>query len=212
MNISPEREKAWTDILTESSMALGKEPLTGYALAAGRAAFERINSRIPTHLLLPMYVKSMELRGKNGAPVFWDARAISLAYDKYLEEREGRQGDGLDKSRLLANPGRDCLRCFGANPKCPHDKLTPDEEKKYRDDLAKQAADVREALKQMVSVKAMPPVKVTGDITVTYTCTECGRRVNSTFGWNYHDRCNERLPGPVRDGEKYGCQGVMEVL
>jgi hypothetical protein len=100
LNLSAERDTAWTDILTESSFALGKEPLTGRALDAAKAAFERINARVPTRLLPTMYVKSMELRDKSGAPVYWDARAISLAYDEYLTEREGRQDDEKEPSDL----------------------------------------------------------------------------------------------------------------
>lgn len=118
----------------------------------------------------------------------------------------------LDKSHLLANPGRDCLRCFGTDPQCPHNKLTPEEDAAYRKEMADKAAEMREALKRMTSTKAMPAEEFKMDLSVTYTCTACARQVKSDFGWNYHDRCNDRLPGPVRDGEKHGCRGVMEVL
>lgn len=118
----------------------------------------------------------------------------------------------IDKSHLLANPDRDCLRCFGTDPNCPHDKLTAEEEMKYRAEMADKAAEMRAALKQMTSVKTMPAVESKMDLSVTYTCTACGRKAKSDFGWNYHDTCNVRLPGPVRVGETWGCRGVMEVL
>jgi hypothetical protein len=125
-------------------------------------------------------------------------------------EREGQ------KVRMLAeNAVSQCQRCFGKKPaadSCDHVPLTEEEKRKQAEAYAENARQLREMLAKKPAIHSMPVEDSKMDLSVTYTCIGCGRKVKSEFGWNYHDRCNARLPGPVRDKESLGCRGVMEVL
>lgn len=133
----------------------------------------------------------------------------------------------LDNTRLLPETAATvCPRCDGTGlermpggarrPGCKHE-FTPDDEAAHiierdAETVRLKATEMREALSRMASVKAMPPERMADKLAVTFTCTECARKVSSEFGWAYNDRCGVRLPGPVREDERLACQGVMKVL
>lgn len=121
----------------------------------------------------------------------------------------------IDKTRLLPeNAAHACMRCFGKRPAadtCDHRPLSKEELDELARERVKEVKQMRADLASKPAVKSMPAEEFKMDLSVTYTCTDCARRVKSDFGWNYHDRCNARLPGPVRDGETLGCRGVMEI-
>jgi hypothetical protein len=225
--ISPEREAAWKDILTESSFALGKDMLTGYALSAAVHAFERLNRDIPTELLPAVYERSMKLTDEKGNPVYWDARALSLAYWKLLEESDGRVTTTVNGRNLLPETASSaCPRCQGTGQElmpdgtrrkgCKHE-YTSDEEADHilvrdRELVAQKAKELREGLAKLASIKAMPSESIADKLTIVYTCTACRRKESSEFGWQFNDPCGARLPGPVREDERLACRGVMQVL
>jgi hypothetical protein len=213
--MSAERENAWRDILTESSFALGREPLTGLALRAAMHAFERLNSDIPTRLLPEMYRRSMKLLDANGAPVYWDARAVSLAYSRFLAEREGQ----LDKSRLLPeNAAAACERCFGTGmeempddtvrPGCEHKPMTDDER---RERIERGRAIMREAIRNIAKPMPAEPEPAPVEFHVEIHCTDCNRKDSTAAGWKIGEVCGARLPGPVRLelDERLACSGKM---
>lgn len=127
-----------------------------------------------------------------------------------------RMNAEIDRTRLLPeNAASLCLRCFGKKPAvdtCDHQPLTDEEQRELARKRVEEVRRLRADLASKPAVKSMPAEEFKMDLSVTYTCTVCARKVKSDFGWNYHDRCNARLPGPTRDGETYGCDGVMEVL
>jgi hypothetical protein len=226
LTLSSEREQAWKNILTESAFALGKDMLTGYALTAAMHAFERINAAVPTALLPAAYLRSMTLTDNKGSPIYWDARAISLAYWKLLEESDGRVTTVNGHNLLPETASSVCPRCDGTGlermpdgrrrPGCRHEYTSEDEAAhiivRDRELVKQKSAEMREQLSKLATMKAMPTESVADTFTVTYTCNACGRKGNSSFGWSFNDVCGVRLPGPVREDERLSCSGYMKVL
>lgn len=84
------------------------EELVGLILA-----FEDVCAEIPTFLLHRTFKTSMKLRDREGRPVYWDGRALLMAYHELCESAEGLQLCPDNRS-LPANAESQCPRCFGS--------------------------------------------------------------------------------------------------
>lgn len=132
----------------------------------------------------------------------------------------------LDNTRLLPETAASvCPRCDGTEWErmpdgsrrkgCKHEFADEDAAAYIveRDaELVKtKAAEMRDALSKMATVKSIPVERIADKLTVVYRCEACGREGSSEFGWNSLDVCGQRLPGPVREDERLGCPGRMVV-
>ena len=226
-NLTP-RQKAWKGCITQAMLILQRDMLTGYALLAAISAFDAINSDIPTELLPAVFKRSMKLTNDKGEPIYWDGRAMWLAFWKLQEEGDGRlttATDG-DVKLLPETAASSCPRCDGTGFErmpdgsrrqgCAHDfadeDMTAHLIERDRKVVEEKAAEMREQLSKLAVAKAMPPAESKHDLTVKFTCSVCGLKVSSTFGWSYNDVCGARIIGPVREDERLACGGKMKVM
>jgi hypothetical protein len=151
--------------------------------------------------------------------------SIVTPYDLCAELQRVRDMHAeIDKSRLLPeNAANGCLRCYGTGKEealdgsiggdCDHRPMGEREQEARRERHRMQAAELREKLARIPAVKAMPPEPIKEDAKgIRFTCTVCRRAGTSVQGWRYNDRCGARIPGPVRENERLGCKGVMQVF
>jgi hypothetical protein len=157
----------------------------------------------------------IELKAKGESVGPLGAEDLAVEWVKLRELHAEMQREEMRHRALTESAAAACQRCLGRKPAvdtCDHRPLSEEELMTQAEAYAENARALREMLAKKPAVKSMPAEEFKMDLSVTYTCTDCARKVKSEFGWNYHDRCNQRIPGPVRDGEKHGCRGVMEVL
>lgn len=219
--------QAWKSVIVQAMLLLQRDVLTGFPLLATIQAFDSFCDDIPTEMLPAVLKRSLKLTDDKGAPLYWDARAMSLAYWKLLEESDGRVSTTVNGRHLLPETASSvCPRCDGTGQErmpdgsrrkgCKHEYTSEDEAEhiivRDRKLVEQKAKEMREDLARLASVKAMPTESIADKIVVSFNCTECRRPASSAFGWAYNDRCDARLPGPVREDERLACPGVMKVL
>lgn len=108
-HIAPDRRRLWVEILKEAHSFLGREDLAGNRLKMAIKTFDRLCQGIPTGVLRDVFDLSLGLTDYNGAPIFWDGRALLIAW----EQNAGALREKLSKALLSTTPRVNCPDCLG---------------------------------------------------------------------------------------------------
>jgi hypothetical protein len=185
-------------------------------------------SGVPPEQYESCYAAAMQARAQRKA----DGEQLShLTADELAAEwlKIRRLHDEMNRQAVKMLPetaATVCPRCDGTGlermpngsrrPGCKHDFADEDAAAHIieRDAalVKEKAAEMREALSKMATIKSIPAESIADKLTIVYTCTACRRKESSEFGWQFNDPCGARLPGPVREDERLACRGVMKVL
>lgn len=77
-------------------------------------AFEDVCGSIPTRFLHESFKRSMRLKDKDGRPIFWDGRALLMAYDEICATFEGVSEALSGQKMLPENAEGACEKCYGS--------------------------------------------------------------------------------------------------
>lgn len=221
------RREAWEDCLVGAFVFLRLAVPTGRMMDATVNVFDEMCAHIPTNRLKDAVKRSMTLTDEGGQSIYWDGRAVALAYSRLLEEGAFSSDRVTDKARLLGNGRERCERCYGTGmeelddgttkPGCEHLPLS-DSDKANRRLL--QAMRFEELRKNMRKVGRPRPVegppapkRPKGD---TLKCDDpkCGREVDTYFlHFEPGDTCGGLLNRYTSDeGEPELCKGMFKKL